>query len=97
MGANAHEAAPRLFALLADEETYLGEAAGAALGKIGPAAHPQVLEALGSDNENVRAAAAVAIGWMIEPGEPAKRLAKRLEAEPSSRVTANGLQALNRV
>ena len=97
MGSDAHEAAPRLFTLLADEETYLGEAAGAALGKIGPAAHPQVLEALGSDNENVRAAAAVAIGWMSEPGEPAKRLAKRLEAEPSSRVTANGLQALNRV
>ena len=97
MGSTAHEAAPRLFALLGDEEIYLGETAGAALGKIGPAAHPQVLEALGSDNENIRAAAAVAIGWMSQPGEPAKRLAKRLEAEPSSRVTANGLEALNRV
>ena len=97
MGSAAHEASPRLFAMLADEEIYLGEAAGTALGKIGTAAHPQVLEALGSDNENIRAAAAVAIGWMSEVGEPAKRLAKRLEAEPSSRVMANGLVALNRV
>ena len=97
MGPAAREAVPCLFALLADEEHHIGETAGAALGKIGPAAHPRVLEALGSENETVRAAAAVAIGWMSEPGEPAKRLAKLLEAEPSTRVTANGLEALNRV
>ncbi|MBC8243827.1 MAG: HEAT repeat domain-containing protein [Verrucomicrobia bacterium] len=96
IGPDAREAAPRLSAQLADEEGYIGETAGAALGKIGPAAHPQILEALGSEEETVRAAAAVAIGWMDRPGEPAQHLAKRLEAEPSSRVMANGLEALNR-
>ncbi|MDP6252262.1 MAG: HEAT repeat domain-containing protein, partial [Verrucomicrobiota bacterium] len=73
LGPDAHEAVPRLSALLADKESYIGETAGAALGKIGPTAHSQVLMALGSENENVRAAAAVAIGWMGQPGEPAKR------------------------
>ncbi len=97
MGPTAREAVPALASLLADKEAYIGETAGAALGKIGLAAHPQVLAALGSDDENIRAAAAVAIGWMSEPTDAAKRLAKLLEAGQPDRVTANGLEAFNRV
>jgi len=97
MGPTAREAVPALVSLLADNETYIAETAGVALGKIGLAAHLQVQAALGSDDENIRAAAAVAIGWMREPSDVAKRLSKLLEAGQPDRVTANGLEALNRV